>query len=262
MTENSFFSIITVCFQAEDVIRKTIESVKKQSFVDYEFIIVDGKSTDRTLQIIKEYENDPRIKVVSEPDQGLYDAMNKGVSLASGEYLNFLNAGDVYASLEVLSRVNEFIRAHNKAEMFYGDIIYNNPNGTKNIRRYSQFCSTDFYYLLGDCINHQSLFTQRNCFEKNPFDLKYTVGCYRDWLIRKKKENRKFQYMPLVICEYSLDPDSFSIKNSKLLWSEVDMCIKKYYPLGYPLYAFINLIRRGKASSRILHSIYERFFFR
>lgn len=86
-------SVITVCFRAEKTIAKTIESVKRQTYADVEYIIVDGASTDGTMEIIERTLGDYPAKIVSEPDRGIYDAMNKGIAMAEGDYLHFLNAG-------------------------------------------------------------------------------------------------------------------------------------------------------------------------
>ena len=251
-----FFTIITVCYQAEETIEQTIDSVLAQTFSDIEYVIVDGASTDKTLEIIEKYRDDPRVTLISEKDQGIYDAMNKGAKIARGAYVEFLNSGDTFTDPDVLTNVHAYITEHS-GDLFYGDIVYRQPDGGESVRRYSQFCSSSFYYLLGDSINHQSLFAERTCFDGQFFDLQYAVVADRDWLIRMKKQNYAYKYMNMLVCNYSLDPDSFSIVNMEAHWKEVDGLIKKYYPAGLPVYRFLNLIRHGKVTSKVLHSLYR-----
>ena len=105
MALNPKISVITICYNAERYVEKTIESVLHQTFQDYEYIIVDGGSTDGTLDIIRRYESNPHVKWISEPDKGIYDALNKGIKMSTGEWINCMNAGDCFASDDVLEKV-------------------------------------------------------------------------------------------------------------------------------------------------------------
>ena len=110
MSSTPFFSVITITFNAEEFIKQTVESILSQEFNDFEYIIIDGASKDRTLEIINSYEDKFREKGIktsfySEPDRGLYDAMNKGISKASGKYIWFINAGDTIAESDVAGKV-------------------------------------------------------------------------------------------------------------------------------------------------------------
>ena len=260
------FTIITVTYNAVTVLERTIRTVITQTYENLEYIIVDGGSTDGTLDIIKKYAaGDERIRYISEPDSGIYDAMNKGVGMATGDYLEFLNAGDLYRDDKVLLDVAGILgRGLNTYEIdiLYGSIIYVYPDGSESIRTYSQFCEKKVYYLLGDCINHQAMFAARRCFDNGAFDTTYRISADREWMIRQKKSGRKFQAMDRIICYYSLDPNSASIVNEKLTWKENGAIIRKHLKAGYPLYLFINSIRKGKVTSRLLHKAYEIVFIR
>ena len=120
------FSIITVCYNAAGTIERTIVSVDEQTFGDYEHFIVDGKSSDSTLSIIKSHP-DSRRNWVSERDGGIYDAMNKGMSKTSGDYLIFLNAGDKFHSADTLAVIAKAIEEHSRPGIVYGqtDIVDN-----------------------------------------------------------------------------------------------------------------------------------------
>ena len=264
-----WFSIITVCLNAEKVIEGTIQSVQNQDYQDYEYILIDGCSADKTVETIKKYaEKDKRIRLISERDKGLYDAMNKGVLMAKGKYLHFLNAGDCYADRTVLDKVRAFIdtcqtqKEDKKPDIYYGDIVYRYPDGTEKQRRYPAYCGRPFYYATGDCINHQAVFVNRDCFQKNLFDTNYQYCADRDWMMKMHKAGKKYRAMEITVCRYSLCPESVSVKHEKEVWQEAAECIKKNYSGFYPLYGFIDRIRHGKLSGRLLHGIYCLLYIR
>lgn len=254
-------SVITVCYNAEKVIQQTMQSVMNQSYADIEYIIIDGASTDGTMELVKKCADDKRVRYISEPDNGIYDAMNKGIRLATGDYLEFLNAGDVFVNNDVIKSVVQKIE-ENPADVMYGDIIYEYPDKTTSIRVYGQFCSSLLYYLLGDCINHQAIFASRECFEKYIFDTEYRICADREWMIRIKKGGMSFYAMNLLICKYPLEEDSASIKNKELSDREAELCVKKHLKLGYPVFWMLNKIRSGKVSAKVLHGIYKIVFLR
>lgn len=105
---SSYFSIITVCLNSEKTIETTIKSVLAQTYTDFEYIIIDGKSSDKTLNIINRYK-DPRIKIISEKDKGLFDAMNKGISLSKGKWIHILNSDDYYYSKDSLIKASKVL---------------------------------------------------------------------------------------------------------------------------------------------------------
>ncbi len=253
-------SVITVCYNAEKVMEDTVRSVLSQDYDNLEYIIVDGASSDGTLSIIRKYENDKRINWVSEPDKGIYDAMNKGIAMAEGDYIQFLNAGDVFIDVHVVRRMAVFLR-QNATDIAYGHILYRYPDDSVRQRSYTQFCASKFYYLLGDCINHQAIFAKRECLEKG-FDISYKICADREWMLRMKKAGYKFQASNLVICEYSLSEESISIKNRVLSDQEVCRCIKTHLAGGYWLFAFVNWLRRGKWSAKVLHILYKIIYIR
>src|ERR1043166_6204978 len=126
-------SIITVCYNSERYIKDAIDSVLHQTYKDIEYIIVDGASKDKTVEIIKSYGN--RItKFVSEPDKGIYDAMNKGLKMASGDYLGILNSDDFYIDNNVIENVVNELK-QNKTDSLFADLIYvNNANPPQQVR--------------------------------------------------------------------------------------------------------------------------------
>ena len=121
-------SIITVTFNAEKVIGKTLSSIRQQTFKDFEYIVIDGASKDLTLKLVNQAEI-PGTKIISEPDKGLYDAMNKGLRLAKGKYVIFLNAGDTFYSPETLAHYAS--QAEKDKDIIYGDTIIVDQEGNK-----------------------------------------------------------------------------------------------------------------------------------
>lgn len=158
-------SVITVCFNTATSIRACLESVSSQS-VDLEHIIIDGKSTDKTMAIIDEYRTDPRLRVVSEPDKGIYDAMNKGIGLARGQIIGFLNADDRYASPNTLSNVVDALADPTK-DSCYGDLIYVSQNNPQHIVRYWRsglYNQRGFYF--GWMPPHPTFYAKRAVYEQ------------------------------------------------------------------------------------------------
>jgi glycosyltransferase involved in cell wall biosynthesis len=128
-------SIITVSYNSAETIRDTIESVLEQSYKDIEYIIVDGNSKDETMDIVSSY-GDKVTKVLSEPDKGIYDAMNKGVALATGDIIGILNSDDFYETNNVIEDIVEHFKANVEAEIVFGDIVFIEPSNINKVVRY------------------------------------------------------------------------------------------------------------------------------
>lgn len=160
-------SIITVCYNNRDGLRQTAESVRRQTFTDYEFIVIDGGSTDGSAELLKEYSDIIKYGV-SEKDGGIYNAMNKGIAQASGEYCIFLNSGDWFTDKDVLQRI--FSKGCTE-DIIYGDII-RTLNRKKKIVHYPDCLTFDHFYRRIAVIHHQASFIKRSLFEK--------FGLYRE----------------------------------------------------------------------------------
>ncbi|NBB18340.1 glycosyltransferase [Runella sp. CRIBMP] len=158
-------SIITVVFNGEKTIRSCIDSVLKQSYKDIEYIIIDGKSTDTTPEIVKSYGT--KIAVfLSEKDAGIYDAMNKGISLATGEVIGILNADDFYHDAFVIEHIVDRLIETN-AEAIYGDLIYVNADDTHRVTRYwksGNYQRSNF--LFGWMPPHPTFFLRSSSYKK------------------------------------------------------------------------------------------------
>lgn len=193
--KNKLFTIITVTYNAQDSIEGTVKSVINQDFKDYEYIIIDGKSTDDTVNIIRRYNCD-KIQLISESDKGIYDAMNKGICMATGRYLYFLQSGDMLLP-NVLSRVEKSIK-DDKCSLIYGNVYWGSDK-----KIYDGIF--DEYKISIRNICHQAIFYHRRIFEiYKGYNIRYNVladyelnlKCFANSEIRKK-------YIDVVIAKYS-----------------------------------------------------------
>ncbi|MFV0484036.1 MAG: glycosyltransferase family 2 protein [Bacteroidales bacterium] len=195
--EKLMFSIITVSYNCKNTFSMTMDSVVKQSFQNIEYIVVDGQSTDGTAELIKERQS--RIdKWVSEPDSGIYDAMNKGVSMASGEWILFLNSGDLLADEQVLEKVADSINNRANLDIVYGNILVE-KGGELVVREAKDPQSIHKMYFC-----HQSAFTKTNLLRKIPFDTNYKMSADLDFFKRCYDEGYTFLKLPLLITIYDL----------------------------------------------------------
>lgn len=202
-------SIITVVYNCEQTIERTILNVIKQDFENYEFIIVDGGSTDNTLNILKKYENQIT-KWVSESDKGIYDAMNKGVKMANGEWINFMNAGDEFAVLNFTSLLEAM--QNEEFAVIYGDVIIKNEEGNFSLDKARPI--NEMNYLLNFC--HQSSFVRRKVLLDNPFSLNYKISSDYDFFLKIFIKNYKFSYIDKPISIFELGGISTGISKKYL----------------------------------------------
>jgi glycosyltransferase involved in cell wall biosynthesis len=157
-------TIITAAYNAAKTIDETLDSVARQSYPNIEHIVVNGASTDDTQSIIEQY-RDKLAAVVSGPDHGVYDAMNKGLALASGEVVGFLNADDIYADKDVLSRVAG-IMEHESLDALFGDVeFFRSEDPTRTVRRYRSARFSPDQIALGWMPAHPALFLRRRVYE-------------------------------------------------------------------------------------------------
>ncbi len=197
MSDQPKISIITIVYNSERFIEKTISSIINQSFKDFEYIIIDGDSKDKTIDIIKNYEE--KISCwISEPDKGLYDAMNKGVGFAKGEYLLFMNSGDKFYDNNTL----ENIFKNTDADIYYGDtVIINKTDEVLGLRRLRPPKKLTLKSLKkGMLVCHQSLIVRKSI---SPlFDIDYNYSSDFDWTIKSVKNAFKIVNTGLIISKF------------------------------------------------------------
>ena len=181
-------SIITVTYKSGNTLATTIQSVLSQTYSDIEYIIVDGLSKDNTVSIIKEYESKfgDRLKWISEEDSGLYDAMNKGIRMATGHVVGILNSDDFFTQNDIIERVVNEFRVEAELDAVYGDVHFVNPdNLDKCIRYYSSKVFRRKLMRLGFMPAHPSFYLKRECFEKFGFyKTDYKIAADFEFLLR------------------------------------------------------------------------------
>jgi len=159
-------SIITVCYNSAAFIRDTLESVTTQTYKDIEYIVIDGASTDATFDIVSEY-RDKITHMISEPDHGLYDAINKGIKLASGDFIGILNSDDLFYDNLCIAKLAEFIELNQDADAVYSDLIYVKRNDiSKKVRSYRVRRNSLWKVRFGFMIPHPTFYAKRELFEK------------------------------------------------------------------------------------------------
>ena len=186
-------SIITATFNSAKTLKDTIQSVLRQTNKDFEYLIIDGGSTDETIDIVKSYESEfsGRLKWVSEKDQGIYDAMNKGIKMASGDVVGVLNSDDYFTSDDILQTVADAFKCQ-EIDAIYGDIHFiRDGNPQKCIRYYSSRMFRPFWLRFGFMPAHPSFYCKREVFEKaGLYSLDYKIGADYEMMVRLFKKYR------------------------------------------------------------------------
>lgn len=220
------FSIITICYNAAETIERTIKSVLSQTYPDVEYIVVDGASKDDTLAIINKYKEGIK-KVVSEPDKGLYDAMNKGIGLATGDYLCFLNAGDCFYNNDTLRQMAATLKKGERPDILYGETALVNDQGefVRMRRLQAPEKLTWRSFRQGMLVCHQAFFPRRELVP--PYDLQYRFSADFDWCIRIMKQSKTLHNTHLTLVNY-LD-EGLTTRNQKASLKERFRIMTKHY---------------------------------
>jgi len=224
-------SIVTVCYNSETTIRSTLESVSEQGYGDIEHVIIDGESTDGTLSILNEYHLKNKV-VVSEPDNGIYDAMNKGIKLASGDVVGTLNADDFYINDQVISHIAEVFEDP-AVEACYADLVYVSPENTKKVVRYwkSQPYQNGLF-KSGWMPAHPTFFVRKNVYERlGFFDSNFKIAADFELLFRFIEQHKiKTVYIPKVIVKMRTGgTTNKNIKNIFIQNKEIISTLKAFY---------------------------------
>jgi glycosyltransferase involved in cell wall biosynthesis len=193
-------SIITVCYNSASHVEDAINSVAAQDYGNIEHIIIDGGSTDGTIALLEKH--DGRIASwISEPDRGIYDAMNKGIGMATGEVIGLLNSDDFYYNSSIISQVAAAFEDQ-KIDAVYGDLIFIDPeNLNRTVRTYSSAKWSPARFARGYMPAHPTFFVRRKYYEKfGLFETDYRIAADYEMLIRLLFVNKlKYKYLPLTM---------------------------------------------------------------
>ncbi len=243
-------SIITVSYNAVKTIEKTILSVLEQSYTNIEYIIIDGQSTDGTLDIIKKYEKYIDC-VISEPDNGIYDAMNKGIQLATGDIIGFVNSDDWY-ELDTIEKVVTCFNSTD-AELIHGIVWFVEEDGSRkkmNGFRNGEVAYEQLYYRM---LPHLSVFAKKTIFEQcGKFDTNYQIAADYDWILRCFTSGVRFRYINSVIGSFRKGGVSTSVGKINELAEENRKISLKYISYSKNRALILDQIEKKYKNSKFI----------
>ena len=236
-------SIITITYNAEQYLERTIQSIMKQSDQNFEYLIIDGKSKDGTLQIAEKYKNRVN-QLICEPDKGLYDAMNKGLKNASGDFVWFMNAGDEINDSQAVEKIYKAI--NNKIDVLYGDTYFvDNAGNIQGLRsEITPHClPKDLKWQdmkLGMLVCHQAFITRKSI---APLYIENNLSADVDWEIACLKNAKEVKYLDFVVAKYLIG----GISNKQLKRSLIDRyeVLKKHFGFVGAFFAHVQILFRG-----------------
>lgn len=244
------YSIITVNYNNKEGLCKTIESVIHQTYRDFEFIVIDGGSTDGSVEVLKEY--DAQIDYwVSEPDGGIYQGMNKGIKKATGEYLNFMNSGDCFFSSDILEKVSNY---NSNADFIVGKDYHYNTKAHQGHASIQPPRTTMIHFFVAT-IDHQSSFIKRELFKDSLYDENHRL--VSDWIFFTEKivkEQKQVEFIPDIVCRR--EEGGLSEQQWENNRKEINQYLQEFLPYG--IYEDYNtLAKLDKVSLYRLFSICE-----
>jgi glycosyltransferase involved in cell wall biosynthesis len=215
------FTIITVCYNSEKTIERTFESILNQTYENIEYIVIDGNSTDKTVDIIKKFSKkftDKGIdfKWLSESDNGIYDAMNKGINISSGDIIGIINSDDWYRD-DIISLINKYYKKEPDTDIFYGDLLKVIDNETM-----LGFGYINLKNIQSLRLNHPTMFVKKQVYkELGNYDTNFKIGADRDFVFRALNNNLKFKKLDEIISYFSLEGVSNEYDSFKQLLNRI-----------------------------------------
>ena len=253
------FSLITVCYNAADTIGRTLDSVRQQRWQHIQHIIIDGASTDGTTALLEAYRKQAvetrsphQINIVSEPDNGIYDAMNKGLALAEGRYVCFLNAGDALPDTDTIYNIGTRVgtwEADEPPSVIYGDTDIINTEGQVVAHRHLN--APDILdsrsFRKGMTVCHQAFYARTDIAKDTPYDLRYRYSADVDWCIRVLKAGERCYAdtlnMHAVIAHYL--QEGTTTRNHRASLKERFHIMRRHYGLATTLYRHVLFLFRA-----------------
>ena len=221
-------SIISINYNNKEGLRKTVESVVNQTYKNFEYIVIDGGSTDDSTDILDEYHEKINY-IVSEPDSGIYNAMNKGIKVAKGDYLLFLNSGDCLIDQFVIQKV--ITELNDKISIYYGNLIYSSNGIPKTLNTPPDKLSFNFF--LNNSLPHPASFIKRELFFKY-FMYNESLKIISDWeffIYVICKMNESYKHIDFTIADFDDGGISSLIENRSIILYEKDLIFQKHFPL-------------------------------
>jgi len=247
-------SVITINYNEKEGLRKTIQSVVGQTYADIEYIVIDGGSTDGSKELIETYQ-DKIHYWISEPDSGIYNAMNKGIRAATGDYLLFMNSGDCFFEQDTVSKAEKLMV--DDYGIYYGDLIYFN----KRKKKYEDWIfpnKLSLGFFIENSLPHQGSFIKRSLFESISM-YNENLKIASDWeffIVAICIERVSYKHIGIVISEYDFTGISSDPKNYQLVASEKKITFDKYFSMMIDDYKIIKLLD----SKRFRNIIYIKQF--
>ncbi len=227
MSDKKPLTIITVCYNEKEA-ERTCKSILNQTFQNFEWIVIDGGSNKEILEIFDKYKE--RIDIfVSEKDNGIYDAMNKGIKLASNEWLNFMNAGDSYFEDTTLEKV--FLKNKYKdADILYGNCRQYRDDGSSFLSAFPK--KLGYLFWQSNCLNHQAAFIKKELFNRfGLYDEQYRICADYEKYLLYEKEKCRFKHLNITVSNFF--PGGVSNTYRELADAESESILDKYYPYEY-----------------------------
>jgi len=221
-------TIITVVRNGEKTLERTILSVINQSYSNIEYIIIDGASNDSTIDIIKKYEEQIDYWI-SEIDKGIYNAMNKGIDLATGDWINFMNNGDKYFNKDTITNV---FKEYDGCDIIFGDYMRSDGIRGKSPKKVNML-----FFLMERTICHQAIFERKILIQKYHFDIQYQIVADRKQLMNCYMDHAKIKYIPCIVCVY----DIYGCSSDKIKFKKESFnLLYEYYGLPGIWFAIIK----------------------
>lgn len=252
-------SVITVCFNAAHLLKKTIESVLDQTYGLVEYIIIDGDSKDNTIEIVKSYGSKIH-KFVSETDSGLYEAMNKGIKHATGEFIIFLNAGDYYLTPYVLeytiSKINK-----KTPDILFGRILWEDPHNKNIILSDHHFVWYEWDLKFSNFPHPATIYKKKLFTDIGTFDESYSILADYEWNVKALvKHQIAFQYLDIAMTLFRADGTSHNPANAGRIQNERMDIYKRYFKPEW-LFSFIEMYNdnnHGTFIKKVLGKLFKK----
>lgn len=220
-------SVITILFNSVSTVERTIKSVLGQTYENVEFIVIDGQSTDGSIEILNRYRDKIDILLI-EPDDGIYEAMNKGIDLATGEWICFMNSNDYFFNSNV---IKDIFSSEQDADIVYGYCI--DPDTGESVKPLSL---DEFWRRIP--INHQSAFIKSRYYKERPYEVKYRISSIYDFLYFWYRNGLKFKYIDMPVAVY--DMKGISFYSFSWLWDYIRISMK--YSKGKKIRVFLRFV--------------------